>query len=515
MAQTIVITDTSTGVEIVEAVTTVTIESSGIPGPQGVQGPAGPPNTLAIGTVADGDEATATITGEAPEQVLSLVLPRGATGPQGPQGEQGNTGATGATGPPNTLAIGTVDSGATPSASITGDAPNQTLSLTLPIGPQGEQGPQGIQGIQGPTGPQGDTGPQGPKGDTGDTGPQGPTGPQGIQGIQGATGATGPANSLSIGTVSSSGTASASISGSAPTQTLNLVLPTGPQGPQGPAGSGGTDYVARLNNITNALWLDYQDELAYIDQRPGATVSISSAAAMTGNVSDLFRDTSAFVEWAAGASPWPIVITIDTNAKPIPVAYRAVYRNALTTRGSGATASPTTIKVEWWDAIASEWFTVFDAAPTWVSSAWVMPEAAMPSPYNMYKIRVTLTGATVAPDAAVRLQRLMLYHATANWDPWHLHVGGGRVYGAAQIGGLANEAQLRVDGNAGQTSDLVQYRSSAGTVLSRIDASGRPVLPTVAGTPTGTPAVGTMVYDTTANKLWIYTSGGWKSAALT
>lgn len=140
MAQTIVITDTSTGVEIVEAVTTVTIESSGIPGPQGIQGPAGPPNTLAIGTVTGGDEATATITGDAPEQTLSLVLPRGATGPQGPQGEQG---------------------------------------------------PQGIQGIQGPTGPQGDTGPQGPKGDTGDTGPQGPTGPQGIQGIQGATGATG------------------------------------------------------------------------------------------------------------------------------------------------------------------------------------------------------------------------------------------------------------------------------------------------------------------------------------
>lgn len=462
MAQTIVITDVSTGVEIVEAVTTVTIESGGIPGPKG---------------------------------------------------DTGATGATGATGPPNTLAIGTVDSGATAAASITGDAPNQTLSLTLPIGPQGEQGPQGIQGIQGPTGPQGPQGvqgPQGPKGDTGDTGPQGP---QGIQGIQGATGATGPANELSIGTVSGGGIASASISGTPPAQTLDLVLPTGAQGPQGPAGSGGTSYVPRTRDLNNTLWLDYQDEFAYIDQR--ATVSISSGAAMGGSVNALFRDTSSYIEWDAGETPWPIVITVDTSAQPILHNNRASYQTALTVRGTGITSFPTTITVEWWNPDTSEWATVFSAAPTWVSqTAWVMPEAGASS-LNIYKVRLTLDGGEVGPADRVRLQRLMLYHTTANWDPWHLHVGGGRVYGAAQIGGLANEAQLRVDGNAGQTSDLVQYRSSAGTVLSRVDASGRPVLPTVAGTPTGTPAVGTMVFDTTGQKIWVYTASGWKSAALT
>lgn len=170
MAQTIVITDTSTGVEIVEAVTTVTIESGGIPGPQGVQGIAGPANTLSIGTVSDGDTADATITGDAPNQTLSLVLPRGATGATGPQGE---TGATGPAGPANSLTIGTVSEGAA-DASITGAAPSQTLNLTLPrgaTGPQGETGPQGIQGIQGPQGPQGDTGPQGIQGPTGATGP--------------------------------------------------------------------------------------------------------------------------------------------------------------------------------------------------------------------------------------------------------------------------------------------------------------------------------------------------------
>lgn len=88
-------------------------------------------------------------------------------------------------------------------------------------------------GLPGARGPQGDVGPQGPQGIQGiqgDTGPTGPTGPQGIQGIQGDTGATGPAgpaNSLSIGTVTTGTAAAANITGTAPTQTLDLTLPRG------------------------------------------------------------------------------------------------------------------------------------------------------------------------------------------------------------------------------------------------------------------------------------------------
>ena len=77
---------------------------------------------------------------------------------------------------PNTLSIGTVttgEAGSQANATITGDAPNQTLNLTIPKGPQGEQGPQGPQGIQGEKGDKGDTGPQGVKGDTGATGQNG------------------------------------------------------------------------------------------------------------------------------------------------------------------------------------------------------------------------------------------------------------------------------------------------------------------------------------------------------
>jgi len=118
----------------------------------------------------------------------------------------GDRGATGQTGPANSLSIGTVSAGTTASATITGTAPTQTLNLVLP------------------------------KGDTGSTGSTGSTGTSGATGPQGPAG---PANALTIGTVTS-GTAAATITGTAPNQVLNLVLQkgdTGSTGPQGPAGT--------------------------------------------------------------------------------------------------------------------------------------------------------------------------------------------------------------------------------------------------------------------------------------
>lgn len=74
----------------------------------------------------------------------------GATGATGPKGDKGDVGETG---PANSLTVGTVTTGAAGSSAtvtITGDAPNQTISFTLP------QGIQGIQGIQGEKGDKGD-----------------------------------------------------------------------------------------------------------------------------------------------------------------------------------------------------------------------------------------------------------------------------------------------------------------------------------------------------------------------
>lgn len=98
--------------------------TGGAQGQKGDTGPAGPANSLSIGTVTKGDQASATITGESPNQTLNLVLPKGDQGAQGDQGPKGDK------------------------------------------GDPGLQGPQGIQGVQGP---KGDTGSQGTKGDPGVT----------------------------------------------------------------------------------------------------------------------------------------------------------------------------------------------------------------------------------------------------------------------------------------------------------------------------------------------------------
>ena len=125
---------------------------TGLTGSTGPKGATGPANTLKIGTVTSGSEAGATITGTAPNQTLNLVLPKGdkgdtgPTGSQGPRGVQGERGPQGATGqqgpagPANVLTIGSVTSGSVASATITGEAPNQTLNFVLEKGDKGDTG---------------------------------------------------------------------------------------------------------------------------------------------------------------------------------------------------------------------------------------------------------------------------------------------------------------------------------------------------------------------------------------
>ena len=82
-------------------------------GDVGPQGPIGLSNTITIGevkTLSSGEPATATLTGESPNQVLNLGLPRGDTGagsvgPQGPQGEQGPQGPAGTNGKTPTMSL--------------------------------------------------------------------------------------------------------------------------------------------------------------------------------------------------------------------------------------------------------------------------------------------------------------------------------------------------------------------------------------------------------------------------
>jgi hypothetical protein len=181
-------------------------------GPTGATGPA---NSLSIGTITTGSagsSASATITGTAPSQTLSLTIPRGDQGIQGIQGVKGDTGNTGATGPANTLSVGTVTTGnpgSSASVSITGTSPTQTVSFTIPRGDVGQP------------------------------------------------------NSLAIGTVTTGNSgdpAGATITGSAPSQTLNLTIPRGIQGIQGPAGN--------LGNLSATLPIVYNSTTSTISFDP-------------------------------------------------------------------------------------------------------------------------------------------------------------------------------------------------------------------------------------------------------
>jgi hypothetical protein len=142
------------------SVVNVTFSETGERGPKGDTGAVGPANTLSIGTVLTGEagsSAVATISGTAPSQTLSLTIPRGETGATG---SVGATGGVGSTGPANSLSIGTVASGSSASATITGAAPSQTLNLVLPVGATGATGATGPAGPAGPPINLGDETPQ-------------------------------------------------------------------------------------------------------------------------------------------------------------------------------------------------------------------------------------------------------------------------------------------------------------------------------------------------------------------
>ena len=94
----------------------------------GTDGSNGQNNTLTIGTVSSGVSPSATITGTSPNQVLNLVLPKG------------DTGATGADGTDPTITLGSVETlpAGTPAyVTNTGTATNAIFNFGIPQGIQG------------------------------------------------------------------------------------------------------------------------------------------------------------------------------------------------------------------------------------------------------------------------------------------------------------------------------------------------------------------------------------------
>lgn len=117
--------------------------ATGNPGAPGKDGQNGVTPTLSSGnveTLEPGQPATASVTGNGPEYQINLGIPRGQTGAQGAPGQDGQDGQNGVT---PTIAVGTVttlDPGQDATAEITGETPNLVLSLGIPQGQPGKDG---------------------------------------------------------------------------------------------------------------------------------------------------------------------------------------------------------------------------------------------------------------------------------------------------------------------------------------------------------------------------------------
>lgn len=153
----------------------------------GDSGGNGAAATLQVGsvvTLSATETASIVNSGTAYAAKLDFAIPRGFTGNTGPQG------------PITTLKIGTVVTGSDAAATITGTGTTQSLNLVLPQGATGERG------------------------------------------LQGEVGPAGPANSLTVGSVTTTDatTASVSITGNSPSQQISFVVPRGPAGPTGGPG---------------------------------------------------------------------------------------------------------------------------------------------------------------------------------------------------------------------------------------------------------------------------------------
>ena len=222
--------------------------------------------TITIGTVTNGDTASATITGDSPNYTLNLVLPKGA------KGDKGDAGTKGADGITPTIAVGTTTTGeAGTNANVTMSKSGTTYTFNFTI-PKGVKGDTGAVGTKGDKGEKGDPftyadftseqlaalkGAKGDKGEKGETGADGVAGAKGDKGDRGEKGADGVTPTFTIGTITTGAagsTATVTITGTAPNYVLNFTIPKGDKGDAGEAGSGGNVDLTGYAKLTGATF---------------------------------------------------------------------------------------------------------------------------------------------------------------------------------------------------------------------------------------------------------------------
>jgi len=108
-----------------------------------LKGDKGDAATVRVGgvtTLDAGEDAAVSNAGTSGDAILQFAIPRGNRGEKGDKGDRGDVGPAG---PACSLTVGTVTATATgtdPTANITGDAPNQVLNMTMPKGVKGDRG---------------------------------------------------------------------------------------------------------------------------------------------------------------------------------------------------------------------------------------------------------------------------------------------------------------------------------------------------------------------------------------
>ena len=241
--------------------------------------------TITIGTVTNGDTASATITGDSPNYTLNLVLPKGDKGAKGDAGVKGADGIT------PTIAVGTTttgEAGTNAEVTMSKSGTTYTFNFTIPKGVKGDKGDTGadgakgekgdpftysdftseqlasLKGNKGDKGDKGDTGAKGDpftyadftseqlaalkgakgdKGEKGETGANGVAGAKGDKGDRGEKGADGVTPTFTIGTITTGAagsTATVTITGTAPNYVLNFTIPKGDKGDKGDTGASGS-----------------------------------------------------------------------------------------------------------------------------------------------------------------------------------------------------------------------------------------------------------------------------------
>lgn len=194
-------------------------------------------------------------------------------------------------------------------------------------------------------------------------------------------------------------------------------------------------WIPRRADISSFIFMDYMDEAFFWDKKYNS-ISITPSQD-SGDTSSLFRNDDSNYLWNSGTSPYPIVIEIDSTTNPITAKNNGNYQLGLTFRSSGP--NPTHIKIETWNVSTSAYEVKYDEDVTIGNdySYWLSPRFSpgASSGYSIHKIKVTLNG-TNPLSGNFRLQRFMIYHDTAEYDPWHLHIKGGTLYGGINFSGV-------------------------------------------------------------------------------